>query len=258
MNTNFLKRVLESSSGYFIYKKSALPFGSVFSVDMERLGSKSFETVFDIGANIGQTAIYYANLFPCSKIYSFEPVFHAYEQLVRNTAHLHRVHPLRLGIGNRDGIANIKIIDEASTINTFADTSASRNCPTQPVDLLKLDSYCNSNHIQCVDLVKIDVEGYECEVIEGARQSLSRQLFDMVLAEVSLGSLNQDNSSLCKVLSSMSCFGYQLVGLYETSLMRLPTHQHYSNALFLSPKKISKLSFSSHGHAGWPFLTINA
>jgi len=41
-------------------------------------------TIFDIGANIGQTSAVYANLFPEAVIYAFEPFPDPFEQLGRN------------------------------------------------------------------------------------------------------------------------------------------------------------------------------
>src|ERR1700674_3377869 len=65
-----------------------LPAGHICAFDVKRLYDRrklSLGVILDIGANVGQTCLYFTRWFPSAQIFSLEPVRSTYETLVRNT-----------------------------------------------------------------------------------------------------------------------------------------------------------------------------
>lgn len=143
------------------------PDQNIFSDDL---------VIFDIGANIGQSCAYFRQNFPDSKIFSFEPIPSTFEKLLRFVEKLpknEKIHCYDLGMGFAEGSFEI-FLKENSVLN-----SLSNNLPLQttepPVEIkiTTLDKFLKSQNLNKVDILKIDVEGYEIEVLKGAEELLN-------------------------------------------------------------------------------------
>lgn len=123
--------------------------------------------VVDAGANIGNHSVYFAKICGAQRIYAFEPLRETFSVLEKNIAlnapECVICHNLALGAGfGRAGIAqyfgnNIGATQLASRVDGAYEV--------QPLD---------SFGFERIDAFKIDVEGYEVAVLEGARESLAR------------------------------------------------------------------------------------
>jgi hypothetical protein len=98
-----------------------------------------------------------------------------------------------------------------------------------------LDSIIEDLHFSSPDFIKLDVQGYEIEVLKGA--NLALKFSEFVLIEMTLMPLNHEPIIL-EVMNYMDSFGFQLYDI--SSLMRKP----YDKALYqidgLFVKKVSK------------------
>lgn len=105
----FLKSKIESALDCRIYRNS-LPRGVDLYHDLNRSFNKEmFRTVFDVGANIGQSALKYSEVFPAAEIYSFEPVKGTYSKLFLNTKGNPRIHTFNVGMGKEKGSFKINV-----------------------------------------------------------------------------------------------------------------------------------------------------
>lgn len=119
----------------------------------------------DIGANMGITAVEYAQCF--NTVIAFEPVPEVYEQLqmVIERNGLTNVQTHCVGLSDHAGTAHIVYRPH----NSFASHVSDRG--DVPIVLATVDSF----GFDCVDFIKIDVEGLEPEVIAGAWQTIQQQ-----------------------------------------------------------------------------------
>src|SRR4029077_11759978 len=70
-----VRRMLESA-GYRVFYRDVLPFGIEYTLDIERMGKVwgiPIRTVFDVGANIGQTSDLALSSFRDARVIAFEP-----------------------------------------------------------------------------------------------------------------------------------------------------------------------------------------
>lgn len=135
------------------------------------------QTVVDLGAHIGVFSLMAARkVGPTGRVIAFEPSPQTLELLRRNLAanglawvKLHSV-----ALAEADGTANFFVATDAAN-NPVTDTLiATPDRKSVPVRLRRLDDVLAEEGISVVDHLKIDVEGAEMRVLDGAPKTLAR------------------------------------------------------------------------------------
>jgi FkbM family methyltransferase len=131
----------------------------------------------DIGANVGLYTYRFAHVF--REVESFEPIPRCAKIIA--SSGIKNVHLRNCALSNRAGQATLNIPvtggPEATGLASLSNQFPSAE--SLVVELRTLDSFVFSE----VDLIKIDVEGHELEVLEGAVETIEREL-PTVLVEV--------------------------------------------------------------------------
>lgn len=174
--------------------------------------------ILDVGANIGQYAKSVRNIGYSGEIVSFEPLSTAYSKLETRSRKdpLWKVAP-RTAIGNVDGEIEINISGNSQSSSLLKMLDLHLNAAPQSVyvgsevvKISKLDTIALTyveNHINSVFL-KIDVQGFEMQVIEGAFQILPK--VEGIQMELSLAPLYEGQLLLDEMLKRMAQLGYEL------------------------------------------------
>ena len=129
-------------------------------------------TFLDIGANTGYYGIMSAYLFPASKTYSFEPLL-VHCNLIRQSAALNKlsnVDVIECGLGEKNETMNIYTAGSGTTLIKDFTTDTGN---VMQVPIRTLDEVMSEKHIESIDFIKIDVEGFEFEVLKGAKKSIT-------------------------------------------------------------------------------------
>ncbi|SKB05904.1 methyltransferase, FkbM family [Prosthecobacter debontii] len=132
---------------------------------------------FDIGANAGAYSVLAASVG--SEVLSLEPVPETFERLVVNSRLnvASRIKPLQLAVGDSPG--RVRITTDLGPGNHLT-MNVSEESPSIEVDLVTMK--CLSEKEGGPTFVKIDVEGYELEVLQGAGDLLSsRELIGFLI-----------------------------------------------------------------------------
>lgn len=160
--------------------------GVDLELDLARLAAtEPIRMIVDAGANHGQTAIRFARAFPEATIHSFEPVPRSYALLQRATAALGHVHAHACALGDEQGHVRMSLNGDDRT-NTILGAESAVDHVRVPVDTL--DAVAVRLGLPQVDLLKIDVEGFELQVLRGAATLLRDARIRYVYAECYLGS----------------------------------------------------------------------
>ena len=140
--------------------------------------------IVDVGANVGQFSNAAKLFFPEARVISFEPDPETYADLQINTHGLRDVELHNVGLGDRDGLLPF-YRHELSVMSSFSNQAADMELHrgSRELPVRRLDAVLNSDDRP--DLLKIDVEGFERQVLQGAWETVSRSRY--VLIEVSLG-----------------------------------------------------------------------
>jgi FkbM family methyltransferase len=120
--------------------------------------------IADIGANIGYTSLVASHAFPETKIYAFEPGKDTYECLCNNTdCKGSQITPVNIAVSDRAGKASF-IENSAYGSLCHPDREPEESII---VDQTTLSRFAKDNDISRFDIAKIDVEGFELDVING-------------------------------------------------------------------------------------------
>jgi FkbM family methyltransferase len=243
MNVLFsaVKEVVEKVSGCRIYRNS-MPHGMDCCFDIERrLGREGIKVVFDVGANVGQSAIVYSRGFPKAEIYSFEPVSETYRELVAATRQFPRIHTYNLAMGRESGrgVINVSPISTGSSIRLKRPDDSSESIVVETVA-----DFAERHRIESIDFLKVDTEGYDLEVLAGAVPLLREQRVHFILSECApLARPGNEDAfvSFAALAEFLGGWGYQVFGVYDQQPdWSLRKELAYWNALFICEKLIPR------------------
>jgi FkbM family methyltransferase len=236
-----LKRMVETLLGCRIYR-SSLPRGVDLFYDLERdIGRAEFRTVFDVGANVGQSALAYARAFPNARIVCFEPVAPAYAELLKNTARLPQIRCFEMGLGASEGPAQIHVGTD-SRVSSIPNRRPGDTA--QPIRLATLAGFCRAHDIGQIDLLKIDTEGFELPVLRGATALLSSGAVRFIQAECAPARQSGYFVAYDELTEYLRGFGYELYGVYEqTPHWTGRKSLLYFNLVFVSPRLLHEPGF---------------
>ena len=201
-----------------------------------RLGTKGKPNpvVFDVGANEGQWLADVLASCPGAHIHAFEPQANLAAQIARRFPAI--------------SINNVALADAAGTLELcdYAAHPGSQHATLLrgvidgihhgearyvqvPVDTV--DEYCSRHEITQIDFLKIDVEGFELKVLQGARRMLEQHRVDVIQFE-----FNEMNVVSRAFVNDFACFlqgSYELYRLLPHGLLPLRIGAHWKNEQFV-------------------------
>lgn len=151
-----------------------LPNSDVQKVSESMGHCRQRRTALDVGAHVGITAVYMARTF--DRVVSFEPIPVTFDALTRNTQHLPNVQRENFAVGRQSGALRFEYTRlNGQSSHALMDDEAPQllgddPAITTPLPFRTIDSYGFDD----VDFIKIDVEGFEGPVVEGARETILR------------------------------------------------------------------------------------
>ena len=174
---------------------------------------KKFDTCIDVGANFGLVSVYLSQL--SDRVIAFEPeptnLYRLKKILEAN--HCSNITVIPQAVSDKCGIICLFIAD-ASSHHSLGLAHSNQNINRKmDVETTTLDKFCADNNISKISVLKIDVEGFELEVVEGARNLLSNKLIDYLIFEISIGVMDRLNRSPKAILDFLS---YHKYGIYDS------------------------------------------
>ena len=240
LNTFGWQALRRQGKGYDIRRKMRL--GRNHIKDIRTILGNRVQVIFDVGANDGQTVRAFLPAFSRASIYSFEPDPRTFERLAASVRDEPRVRVVNAALGRETGNATLfrskldqtySLLPKAEGAEQYVfDAEYLVNAGTVAVRITSIDEFCAENGVEHVDLLKIDTQGYEVEVLEGARRLLNSGSVSMIYAEVCFVRYYERQPLFQDVYELLYDLGYRLVGIYESGFL---THSYQvgGNALFI-------------------------
>ena len=142
--------------------------------------------IFDVGANHGVWCREVLAVNPRARVHCFEPATSTWEELKRS-----RLPPNvvcnRLALGAQKGTLQLNIVAPGSELNSFHPLEKDGSSSTENVTVSTVADYCDEHHLQHVDFLKIDAEGHDFAVLEGAADVLGDARISFVQFEYGQG-----------------------------------------------------------------------
>jgi FkbM family methyltransferase len=206
--------------------RSALWKGTAAAVEHgPLLRTLTCNTVVDVGANRGQFAVVAHECFPEATIFSFEPLSGAAQIFRRVLGEAQLVHFQQHAIGPNASWGEIHISerDDSSSMLPIGALHAqifpgTTECRREQVRVERLDSVLGAADLRAPALLKIDVEGFELEVLKGCGDLLG--LFSYVYVEASFVQLNEGQPLADEVIDYLRTRGFRIRGIFNVSYDR--------------------------------------
>lgn len=180
------------------------------------VGNRS-PVVFDVGANVGQTAHDIALFFPQAKAYCFEPVGDTFKRLAERFGKKQNFTLIQAALGSMPGQLDI-CLHHDSELNTLVPNQPRTGDLTGFVETISVDTvdhFSVVNSINQIDILKMDVQGWELEVLEGAKRLIAGSQIRFILAEVGFRKSDSDMQYFEDLNSFLESHGYWLCGFYD-------------------------------------------
>ncbi|MEO6232646.1 MAG: FkbM family methyltransferase [Ferruginibacter sp.] len=233
---NYIKQKFKNITGYWIHKANSLPVGADLFLDIhEKIKYSNLVTVFDVGANVGQTFNWVRFNEPKAKIYSFEPVSSSFEILQKNYSNDALGVLEKLAMGEMDGEKTIRLFRDQTVLNSLKHELMNHEADavTETISVTTLDAYCSINNIHKIDLLKIDTEGYEFNVLEGAANLLEKAAISFIYCEVGFMKQNVRNTYFADLTEWLAKKNYYFFGLYQMGNYDWKRGNYFGNALYV-------------------------
>jgi FkbM family methyltransferase len=215
--------------------------------------------IIDAGASVGTIARTYRELFPNAEIVCFEPISESVEILRCQFGRDNKVSAHACALGAEDGIRELFVNASTETSSLLAPDRSNLNdsyleilypVEQRKVKVCSLDTFCKAEQIERIDLLKMDVQGGELGILQGARQLLAQKKIAVIYSEVFFVPMYQNQPLFGEICSELAAHRYSLHYAYNFVFNGRSGRLFSADALFVSPDLLgqSKKMLSGYNH----------
>ena len=179
--------------------------------------------IFDIGAHHGESALKFSQIFDNSEIHSFEPFPQSFVALQR--LNLPNVKAYHCGFSDKTQKEKFhaNVFDYTNSLLPFSNNlrmdiwgeNDVKEIGQIECDFFTIDDFMKNNNIPVVDFMKIDVQGAEYKVFEGARKALSEKRIKAIQMEVNITDLYEGQKSMGYYVNLLEGYGYRIKNFFD-------------------------------------------
>ena len=217
--------------------------------------------IFDIGANAGQSIEQYNKIFENPIIHAFEPQKNEIDILKDKFRNNQNIIINNLAVGNkeenlefntyarrkassflkvkkdskwlRDKIRQTRVDKEKFTIETFN------------IKVITLDNYVKNNRIDKVDILKIDTQGYEDQVLEGAENLIKNNRIEIIEIELIFSEIYEKSLQIYDIEKNLIPHNYKLFGISQGGNLS-SRFVYQADFMYISPDKYEEFKNSKY------------
>ena len=204
------------------YNKEIVEIKDPFRDMRVLLSGIKINSICDIGAHHGDISLKLAGLFPLSKIYAFEPYLQSHEILRKKNRINSNIVPIHCALSSSNGEMNLYINAQDST-NSLSPTGEmgkkyqswqTETLSSEIVRVLTLNSWGKQNFIKEIELLKVDVQGHELKVLQGAEDYLKSTL-RLIYTEIEFVKIYKENCLYFELEEYLRRYNFELFQLYN-------------------------------------------
>ncbi len=207
------------------------------------LRNQIVSTIFDVGANKGQSIAQYRKLYKNAQIVSFEPFSEVMEVLKKRNSNDNNLTTVPAAVSNKSGTQSFftSVHTTMNSLSKLADVDENEQQEII-VPTITLDEFCLEKSIEHIDILKMDIQGGELNALEGASELLKNNQIDVVYTELLFRKMYEDQAIAFQIYDKMHHNGYQLFGYYSMRVNPKNNIISHGNAIFVSPKIAAQMN----------------
>jgi FkbM family methyltransferase len=178
------------------------------------LSANNGDVVYDIGGNIGLYSIFLSKkVSGGGKVIVFEPEKENYDHLLDNIElnNIKNIVVFKKALGEKNEQAKLYIGEEMGNCSLLEKTGYENKY--ELIDVVNGDNFIEKNNLPYPNLIKIDVEGYEYNVLKGLSKSLADSKCRVLCCEIHK-SLLPKNIKSEDIMSLIKSFGFTKNDIY--------------------------------------------
>lgn len=170
--------------------------------------------VFDIGANKGTWTQDCLRYFPNATYYLFEPQINLIKDINQLFSHKKNVHLYSVGVGNTNGelLFTLHERDDSCTFMLSEIEAKKQGLEQVKVPMVRLDDFVEQNNLKQPSILKIDAEGLDLEVLQGASKIVKSA--EIIMLEVGITNKTFKNSAI-NVMNYLEDLGFVLFDITD-------------------------------------------
>jgi len=219
-------------------KKKGIHYSRYFLFNKPWLLDYRVKNVIDVGANVGEFTAIFAELFPEAQIYAFEPLPDCFTELQQIAERYEKVKIFNLALGNSEESCefNKSSWAPASSLRSMGELHK-QNYPhsarTEKVNvpIKQLDRVLEGINLSGNTLIKIDVQGFEDEVIKGGRDTIGKA--KVLIIECSFKSLYENEPMFHGIYSLVHSLGFEYRGSIKQSVNKKDGSYLQADCIFI-------------------------
>jgi len=199
--------------------------------------------IFDVGANVGDYSVKLAEILKeKATIHSFEPSPAAYKKLQDAVLKYQNVTTNNFGLS--DTVKSLQLYSNfessglASLYQRKLDHYNTQMNVTEEINLSTVDNYCEENKINYIDFLKLDVEGHELSVLNGAKKLLAERKIKFIQFE--FGGCNIDSKTFFQDFYYLLNDNYKIYRILKNGLSEIKEYNE-ANEIFKNINFLAEL-----------------
>ena len=235
-----MKKILQNLFIFFGYslikKKNFEKLYRTLDQSIKYLIKKDNPIIFDVGAHTGETIERFRKLYNKSIIHSFEPQVDSFQKLKKFSDDKTVLNNFALGEKSEIKKFYINKNDSTSGFYKFTDKMfADHNNYSKDIQIKTLDQYVEERNVENIDILKIDVQGYEDNVLKGAIKTLTNKIKILEL-EIIFIDYYEKKSSFYNLESIIKPLGFELYTISSPVLDESDDRLKWLDAIYISNK----------------------
>ncbi|MHB8790386.1 MAG: FkbM family methyltransferase [Desulfobulbaceae bacterium] len=224
INKKDLDRLVYSSSVNRRIESSKAEDGLDPFADQHTLVNKQDPTIFDVGSYVGDIACKYVELFPRATVYAFEPTSASFHELEKKASQIKNIQAYNYALAdsikretfylNKFSPTNSLLKPSVNASNTWGENLLDTREEIL-VECTTIDSFCSERDITHIDILKLDVQGGELRVLDGARNMLGKGKIGLLYTEIIFADTYQNQVKLADLLQCMEKYQFAFFNFYN-------------------------------------------
>ena len=246
-----MKKFLQKLINFFGYKISKIKTIEKYDLDkmINYINKKKQPTIFDVGANNGQSIKRFKKIYSDCVIHSFEPGSVECDEIRSNYKNDKSVFVNNVGVGEKEEMLEFNInaktthssfkqllektawIKKRSEVQNISDDKYTISKELKQI--ISLDDYALQNEINLIDILKIDTQGYEDKVIAGAKNLIKDNKIKIIQIEIIFSEIYENPLNIYDIEKFLVPNGYKLFGFSSAGSL-VSHHIFQSDFIYIS------------------------
>ena len=252
-------KLIDLNAPEFIYKT---PFGFKLLINKNKIVEREFYlgnyesdilnifrklvkknyTIIDAGANIGVFSLIAANKYKGKvRVYAFEPAAYPANK-IRKNIEINRIETIEVcnsALGNYKGEINLNICED-DAYNSIGTNPQAKIQGNIKVPITTIDIFCKENSITKVDILKMDTEGAEYLILQGAKSFLSSHCIPIIFTEYNRQVITGYTHTLDDLEGILIENGYEIFEIQKKKLISFNSLLSTSSNLICIHKSVTR------------------